>query len=88
MRVLLSDRVPPDIVGLLGCESCHEWLMTAKVWANPVLAGATRDSQCTYRMMMVDLGRPYALTTAAQLLEDFWREVKRDLDERGITHDL
>jgi hypothetical protein len=35
-----------------------------------------------------DPGRPYVYTTAAQLLDDFWREVKRDLDERGITHDL
>ncbi len=25
-----------------------------------------------------DPGRPYAFTSAAQLLEDFWREVKRD----------
>lgn len=33
-------------------------------------------------------GRPYAFTTAAQLLEDFWREVKRAMDERGIPNDL
>jgi hypothetical protein len=35
-----------------------------------------------------DSGRPYAFTTAAQLLEDFWREVKRVMDERGIPNDL
>lgn len=35
-----------------------------------------------------DPGRPHAFTTASQLLEDFWREVKRTLDEKGITHDL
>lgn len=35
-----------------------------------------------------DPGRPYSFTTAAQLLEDFWREVKRVMDERGIPNDL
>lgn len=35
-----------------------------------------------------DKGRPYSFTTAAQLLDDFWREVKRTLDEKGIPHDL
>ncbi len=35
-----------------------------------------------------DRGRPYNFTTAAQLLEDFWREVKRTLDEKGIPNDL
>ena len=35
-----------------------------------------------------DSGRPYAFTTGVQLLEDFWREVKRVLDERGIQNDL
>jgi hypothetical protein len=35
-----------------------------------------------------DKGRPYSFTTAAQLLDDFWREVKRTLDEKGISHDL
>lgn len=35
-----------------------------------------------------DPGRPYAFTTASQVLEDFWREVKRTLDEKGIPHDL
>ena len=35
-----------------------------------------------------DPGRPYAFATAAQLLEDFWREVKRALDEKGIRNDL
>lgn len=33
-------------------------------------------------------GRPYAFTTAGRLLEDFWREVKRTLDEKGIPNDL
>ncbi len=35
-----------------------------------------------------DKGRPYSFTTAAQLLDDFWREVKRTLDEKGIPNDL
>jgi len=35
-----------------------------------------------------DKGRPYNFTTAAQLLDDFWREVKRTLDEKGIPNDL
>src|SRR5713226_6102905 len=35
-----------------------------------------------------DPGRPYSFTTAAQLLEDFWREVKRVMDERKIPNDL
>ena len=35
-----------------------------------------------------DKGRPYTFTTAAQLLDDFWREVKRTFDEKGISHDL
>jgi hypothetical protein len=35
-----------------------------------------------------DKGRPYTFTTASQLLDDFWREVKRIFDEKGIPHDL
>lgn len=35
-----------------------------------------------------DKGSPYDFTTAVQLLDDFWREVKRTLDEKGIPHDL
>jgi hypothetical protein len=35
-----------------------------------------------------DKGRPYDFATAAQLLEDFWREVKRTLDEKAIPNDL
>jgi hypothetical protein len=35
-----------------------------------------------------DKGHPYGFTTAAQLLEDFWREVKRALDEKGIPNNL
>lgn len=35
-----------------------------------------------------DKGRPYNFTTAVQLLEDFWQEVKRTLDEKEIPHDL
>ena len=35
-----------------------------------------------------DPGRPYAFTSVAQLLDDFWREVKRAMDERGIPNDL
>jgi hypothetical protein len=35
-----------------------------------------------------DAGRPYGFTTAMKLLDDFWREVKRTLDEKDIPHDL
>jgi hypothetical protein len=35
-----------------------------------------------------DPGRPYQFTTSAQLLEDFWREVKRVMNEKGIPNDL
>ena len=35
-----------------------------------------------------DRGRFYNFTTAAQLLDDFWREVKRTLGEKGIPNDL
>lgn len=35
-----------------------------------------------------DPGRPYAFTTGTQLLDDFWREVQRAMDERGIPNDL
>jgi hypothetical protein len=35
-----------------------------------------------------DQSRPYCFTTALQLLDDFWREVKRTLDEKGIPNDL
>jgi len=35
-----------------------------------------------------DPGRPYDFTTAAQLLDDFWREVKRAMNERNIPNDL
>ncbi|MFL5031228.1 MAG: DUF6516 family protein [Xanthobacteraceae bacterium] len=35
-----------------------------------------------------DRGRPYAFTTATRLLDDFWREVKRVMAEKGIPNDL
>jgi len=35
-----------------------------------------------------DEGRPYHFTTALQLLDDFWREVKRTLNEKDIPNDL
>jgi hypothetical protein len=35
-----------------------------------------------------DPGRPYEFTTAAQLLDDFWSEVGRIMNEKGIPHDL
>ena len=35
-----------------------------------------------------DPGRPYRFTTASQLLDDFWREVKRVMQEKGIPNDL
>ena len=36
----------------------------------------------------VDRGRPYNFTTAVRLLEDFWAEVKRVMDEKDIPNDL
>jgi hypothetical protein len=35
-----------------------------------------------------DPGRPYTFTSAMQLLDDFWREVKRVLAEKDIPNDL
>ena len=35
-----------------------------------------------------DRGSPYQFTTVERLLDDFWREVKRTLDEQGILNDL
>ena len=35
-----------------------------------------------------DPGRPYSFTTATRLLEDFWTEVKRVMNEKGIPNDL
>jgi len=35
-----------------------------------------------------DHGRPYTFSTVTQLLDDFWREVRRTLDEKDIQHDL
>jgi hypothetical protein len=35
-----------------------------------------------------DEGRPYHFTTALQLLDDFWREVKQTLNEQDIPNDL
>jgi hypothetical protein len=35
-----------------------------------------------------DKGRPYDFTTVVQLLDDFWKEVRRTLNEKGIPNDL
>ena len=35
-----------------------------------------------------DPGRPYVFRGTSRLLGDFWREVKRALDERGVPNDL
>jgi hypothetical protein len=35
-----------------------------------------------------DTGRSYSFTTAPQLLDDFWKEVRRTLNEKGIPNDL
>jgi hypothetical protein len=35
-----------------------------------------------------DPGRPYPFTTAEQLIDDFWREVKRAMTRYGISNDL
>lgn len=35
-----------------------------------------------------DPGRPYTYTTPTRLLEDFWSEVRRVLNQKGIPNDL
>jgi hypothetical protein len=35
-----------------------------------------------------DPGRPYTFTTASRLLDDFWSEVRRVMNEKGIPNDL
>ena len=35
-----------------------------------------------------DPGRPYQFESAAKLVDDFWREVKRTMNEKGIPNDL
>jgi len=35
-----------------------------------------------------DPGQPYTFTTATKLLDDFWAEVKRIMNEKGIPNDL
>jgi len=35
-----------------------------------------------------DKGRSYDFTSAAQLLDDFWTEVRRVLNERNVPNDL
>jgi len=35
-----------------------------------------------------DSGRSYQFTTTVQLLEDFWQEVKRVMNGKGLPHDL
>jgi hypothetical protein len=35
-----------------------------------------------------DPGRPYQFTTAMRLLDDFWAEVKRVMNEKGIPNDI
>ena len=47
-----------------------------------------REAHDHWHRTAEDRGRPYDFTTAAQLLDDFWREVKRTLDEKAIPHDL
>ena len=35
-----------------------------------------------------DPGRHYAFSTAMQLIDDFWNEIRRVMKERGIPNDL
>ena len=50
--------------------------------------GRTRAVYDHWHRTTQDEGRPYEFTTAMQLLDDFWREVKRTLDEEDIPNDL
>ncbi len=50
--------------------------------------GRKRGAYDHWHRTAADKGRPYRFTTPAQLLSDFWKEVKRACDERGIPNDL
>jgi hypothetical protein len=50
--------------------------------------GSKRSAHDHWHRTAADKGRPYNFTTGSQLLDDFWREVRRMLDAKGISHDL
>lgn len=59
--------------------------------AHPIEQGGRRRKRIVYdhwHRTTKDEGRPYAFTTLLKLLDDFWQEVKRTLNEKGIPNDL
>lgn len=75
----LHDR---DGDRLVGFDNAHR---------APPLASSYRRARVEYdhwHRTGEDPGRPYAFTTADQLLEDFFAEVRRVLNERGIAEDV
>jgi len=59
--------------------------------AHPIERGGRRHKRVVYdhwHRTTRDEGRPYAFTTLLKLLDDFWQEVKRTLNEKGIPNDL
>jgi hypothetical protein len=72
-------------------EGGAPWLRFDNAHAVENPGGAYRRKRREYdhwHRTQKDKGRPYEFTTAAQLLEDFWREAKRTLDEKNIPNDL
>lgn len=59
-----------------------------RVETRGVRYGTRRATHEHWHRTAKDRGRPYEFTTAIQLLDDFWREIKRTLDEKGIPNDL
>ena len=76
--VFRTDSGPP----LVRFDNAHA---VARPGGRFVKAARTHDH---WHRTATDKGRPYAFVSPAQLLDDFWREVKRTLDEKGISHDL
>ena len=59
--------------------------------AHPIEQGGRRRKRILYHhwhRTTEDEGRPYAFTTSLELLDDFWQEVKRTLNEKGIPNDF
>ena len=65
----------PDGARLVGFDNAHG------VRASRGPAGARKEHDHRHR---VGTTRPYHYSDAAQLLEDFWREVHAVLNERGV----
>jgi hypothetical protein len=69
----------PDGNRLMGFDNAHG--------VPPLASGYSRNDvkHDHWHRTSKDAGRPYAFTTADQLLADFFAQVRRILDERGIS---